>query len=364
MTTEEIKNKLKISENTCIHCPTLELVKQVLIIFNQLGLRWSSEKHYITYSHWDNYRENTVYYPFKGLFSSLGLTYLTGYKVISAEEFIALHTEKKEFDLENYTPKGDLIGFPKEIIARMLDCQEEQGNLRDVSIFESSKSTDLEPGGFDWHRTKEKGSFWYKVIDDKNFDIFFEKYPKQDNQESKTAKYVQVGNNTILSDITSTQSSVEINTTEEDSQGFRVGDEVIDIMTGKIGFITEINQCPVYELIVTIKHGFTTGYLFDGKYNDTDKNPRLLHYRNDYNYDVIDFNNLPKRQNSKRWRANRHSGYWIIDNFFEVYEFEENNTDTDDTYNNLGNYFQTKEEAQEVANKLNEYFQELINPNK
>ena len=42
-------------------------------------------------------------------------------------------------ELENYEPKGELEGFPKEIISRMLDCQEEQGNPRDVSVFERDR---------------------------------------------------------------------------------------------------------------------------------------------------------------------------------------------------------------------------------
>ena len=135
-------------------------------------------------------------------------------------------------------------------------------------------------------------------------------------------------------------------------------------MTGKIGFITEINQYPVYELIVTIKHGFAKGYLFDGKYNDTDKNPRLLHYRDDYNYNVIDFNNLPKRQNSKRWRAEKGEIYYSFKSNFKVEDYHECNNFYSNKAYELGNYFLTKEEAQEVADKLNEYFQELINPNK
>ena len=46
-------------------------------------------------------------------------------------------------ELENYEPKGQLEGFPKEIIARMLDCQEEQGNKRDVTVFEKYKVRSL-----------------------------------------------------------------------------------------------------------------------------------------------------------------------------------------------------------------------------
>ena len=33
MSTNELENKLKISENTGIHCPTLELAKQILNIY-------------------------------------------------------------------------------------------------------------------------------------------------------------------------------------------------------------------------------------------------------------------------------------------------------------------------------------------
>ena len=136
MTTAELEKKLKISEKTCIHCPTLELAKQVSSIFHQLDLKWCSGKDYIRYTNWDSYKENTVYYPFEGEYSSLGFAHLKDYKIINAKEFIALHTEEKKFDLENYIPKGELEGFPKEIIIRMLECQEEQGNPRDISVFE------------------------------------------------------------------------------------------------------------------------------------------------------------------------------------------------------------------------------------
>lgn len=81
-------------------------------------------------------------------------------------------------ELENYVPKGDLEEFPKEIIAKILDYQEKQGNPRDVTVFEESKFSPLKIGGFDWNNTKEGFGFWDKVIDYKNFNLFFEKYPK------------------------------------------------------------------------------------------------------------------------------------------------------------------------------------------
>ena len=284
-------------------------------------------------------------------------------------------------ELKNYIPKGDLKGFPKEIISRMLDCQEKQFNKRDVSVFERGRTAGKTHKGICWIETKEGSNFWNRVIRFKEFDVFFEKYPKQgvcseckkyrkqEYQESKTAKYVQVGDNAISSDSTSTQSSVEIeiNTNEEDSQKFRVGDKVIDIIIGEIGFVKNIdlnNKFTPCQLEVNLNNNKAKSYTLEGKYFSNNKKPQLLHYRDDYNYDVIDFNNLPKRQEPKRWRANRGGGYWIINDLFEVYEFEEDNTDTDTELYNLGNYFQTEKEAQEVADKLNKYLQELINPNK
>lgn len=95
MTTEELENKLKISKDTCIHCTTEELAKQVLNIFHQLDLTWGDKTHYTLNSHWDNRKEDTVYYPFDGEYSSLEFAHLKGYKIINAKEFIALHTEGK-----------------------------------------------------------------------------------------------------------------------------------------------------------------------------------------------------------------------------------------------------------------------------
>lgn len=89
----------------------------------------------------------------------------------------------KEFDLENYEPKGQLIGFPKEIIARMLDCQEEQGNQRDITVFEKNKFSTKAVGGFYWDYTKEGVCFWYEVITKENFNLFFENTQKKRKQK-------------------------------------------------------------------------------------------------------------------------------------------------------------------------------------
>jgi hypothetical protein len=226
-------------------------------------------------------------------------------------------------ELENYVPKGELIGFPKEVIARMLECQEEQGNKRDVSIFEKNITE-----GFIWGQTKESDFFWYEVISNKDFNLFFEKYPKK-----------------------------------EDNQVFRVGDKVYDIMLREIGIVTKIilNDVSAFPIEVYYEDCGRVLYALEGRFLSRDKYPRLLHYRDDYDYSVIDFNNLPKRQEVKRWRAKVGEIYYSFTSNFEIEDSYENNILFNDEAYDSGNYFQTKKEAQEVADKLKEYFNQLIN---
>ena len=91
---EQTIEELKINEKTCIHCQTPELAKQVLNIFNKLDLKWCDGEPYTLNSscrYWDTFKENTVYYPFEGEFTSLSYARLMDYKIINAEEFTSLH---------------------------------------------------------------------------------------------------------------------------------------------------------------------------------------------------------------------------------------------------------------------------------
>jgi|GEM_PF-4747932 len=72
--------------------------------------------------------------------------------------------------------KGELKGFPTEVVEKMLERQVEQGNDRNISVFERSKAIYI--NGFDWASSPEGHSFWEDVIKDENFDTFFAKYPK------------------------------------------------------------------------------------------------------------------------------------------------------------------------------------------
>ena len=78
--------------------------------------------------------------------------------------------------------KGQLKGFPKEVVEKMLYEQEQQGNERDVSVFERDLYDTIDKGGFNWNETKDGAGFWSQVISTRDFDLFFQKYPKTDKK--------------------------------------------------------------------------------------------------------------------------------------------------------------------------------------
>lgn len=75
--------------------------------------------------------------------------------------------------------KGELTGVPEEIVERMLDCQVAQGNLRSAKAFEGQLGASRGYGGFNWEETPEGETFWKQVLAQRDYDIFFAKYPKK-----------------------------------------------------------------------------------------------------------------------------------------------------------------------------------------
>lgn len=67
---------------------------------------------------------------------------------------------------------GDLSGFPIEIVERMLECQVEQGNSRNVTIFQKERTYDQIQGGFTWRNTIEGKDYWSDIINCKDFSKF------------------------------------------------------------------------------------------------------------------------------------------------------------------------------------------------
>lgn len=86
---------------------------------------------------------------------------------------------------------GRLTGFPKEVVEKMLERQDEQGNPQKVSVFEEDPTNGKRHGGFTWSDTREGGGFWAGIIVSKKFDLFFEKYPKQEQTPIYTRQYCE-----------------------------------------------------------------------------------------------------------------------------------------------------------------------------
>lgn len=111
--------------------------------------------------------------------------------------------------MANVEYKGQLKGFPKEVVEKMLEIQVEQGNERDVRVFEKDRYASKEEGGFWWLDTIEGSDFWNRIIQHRDFNAFFIKYPKQET-ETETSKEDQFiyDFDKVLSDLNITEEQI------------------------------------------------------------------------------------------------------------------------------------------------------------
>lgn len=79
---------------------------------------------------------------------------------------------------------NDIKGFPIEVVHMMVLNQRKQGNIANVKVFQYKANMNYSGGGFDWEKTDEGYDFWNKIIFEKNFNLFFNKYPKKENKEN------------------------------------------------------------------------------------------------------------------------------------------------------------------------------------
>lgn len=78
---------------------------------------------------------------------------------------------------------GEIADFPIEVVERMVYEQVNQGHLPNPTVFATKNSAPYCEGGFTWDVTKDGYNFWEKVIREKNFDLFFSKYPKKNTAD-------------------------------------------------------------------------------------------------------------------------------------------------------------------------------------
>lgn len=88
---------------------------------------------------------------------------------------------------------GQLEGFPIEVVQAMIERQVEQGNPADVSVFQEDAGATYSENGFYWTDTEDLHSdegddFWEEVICERNFDLFFEVYPKETSTQDPVSE--------------------------------------------------------------------------------------------------------------------------------------------------------------------------------
>ena len=86
-------------------------------------------------------------------------------------------TEQKYVNIVSDTEQklvygGQIADFPIEIVEKMLERQVEQGNPRDVTVFENKVYASSRQRGFTWDITQEGGAFWRDIVYNKNFQLF------------------------------------------------------------------------------------------------------------------------------------------------------------------------------------------------
>ena len=82
--------------------------------------------------------------------------------------------------------KSDIVdsmleNFPVEVVEKMIEEQIKQGNAPSLEVFFNNLRADKYQGGFDWDETEDGTEFWEEVFQEDNFDLFFKKYPKNNN---------------------------------------------------------------------------------------------------------------------------------------------------------------------------------------
>lgn len=88
---------------------------------------------------------------------------------------------KTIFKVEQSDLVGDIKDMPIEVVEKMIEEQVAQGNCPNVEIFQKNLTADNVDGGFNWYESDGGSEFWIEVIENDNFELFFEKYPKKPN---------------------------------------------------------------------------------------------------------------------------------------------------------------------------------------
>lgn len=106
---------------------------------------------------------------------------------------------------------GDIEGFPKEVVEKMLQEQIIAGNKINISVFERRRTADTKHGGFDWNKTKEGFDFWSDIIDNCDWSKFNKEYNISIQQTLSKSTEQSTQNNSSLTKLKSSKNKILFN---------------------------------------------------------------------------------------------------------------------------------------------------------
>jgi len=100
-------------------------------------------------------------------------------KPITNEEWDKVKIDMKHmnpFGIKREDLTGKIEGFPMGVVIKMIEETQAQRNY--LTLKDILDTLQRQPiAAFGWHETNDKQDFWSSVMRDKNFDMFFKKYP-------------------------------------------------------------------------------------------------------------------------------------------------------------------------------------------
>jgi len=145
----------------------------------------------------------------------------------------------KSITIEHDDLVGNLLGFPPEIVELMIREQISQGNKPDVSVFQEKIDANFAMGGFRWSRSSDGISFWSKIINAREFDIFYEKYGiKNKSQENLISEKMTEEPKIQISDVFMNEYESRIKTVDEYLSKIKTGCTItVNRISGKHRYI-------------------------------------------------------------------------------------------------------------------------------
>lgn len=142
---------------------------------------------------------------------------------------------------------------------------------------------------------------------------------------------------------------------EPKKKEFKYGDFVRLNKSGNIGIILSVKDCYYTVYINGISYIYNKNDISEASEDEKNKIQKFL----DDNNLVIDYEKKEIRK--KRWRAYCGSGYYYINSVNKIETENEYGDDVDDDRYFLGNYFRTREQAEQAAREIRAIFEKHKN---